>query len=182
MEGVAAQNPLNCHKTAPANPVHLYRLVRIGRTGRGITATGGEIGRNGVLIKPDQQQHCFPYENHDSTSVQEQAGPGTKYGKLIHTGPKPFGCGTPQAFRRRRGRINQQDQIKTRGQTGPQQTVRLPPQPFSPVSCRGITEFSCQGKTYPVIGKTAFHHKQLGARTTVGSSQLKNFPYPFVLF
>jgi hypothetical protein len=80
---MTAEDPLERHKTAPAKAVFLHRFVGIFRAGGYITATGGEVGRNSGLIKPNEKQRCLPYEYHRSVSTPHKAGLAQKPGKLL---------------------------------------------------------------------------------------------------
>jgi hypothetical protein len=52
---MTAEDPPERHEAAFAKTVLLHRFVGIFRAAGDITATGGEVGRNGRLIKPDEE-------------------------------------------------------------------------------------------------------------------------------
>jgi hypothetical protein len=67
MKGMTAQNPPECQDYTAKNTIFFNRPIGIGGTGRIIPATGGKIGRNRLLIKPDQKKRKLTYRRHYSS-------------------------------------------------------------------------------------------------------------------
>jgi hypothetical protein len=59
MKGMTAENTFQGQKETPAYPVFSYRLVSIDRTAWFVSATRGNPGRNGLLIKTEQKENQF---------------------------------------------------------------------------------------------------------------------------